>query len=205
MDLAQLATLFVALLILGLLPANAQDHGGSGTQSYSPPVSAAPASPYAGLQMRVLKALSEAQIADLRGGRGMTLALAAELNGYPGPLHVIELADALALTADQRVRMQALYEPMKAEAVALGERLIAQEGELDRQFASRAVTQPILRAATAQIAETQAELRAAHLRYHLLTAEVLTADQMQRYAQLRGYENAAASRQHDSGMHQPPR
>src|SRR3954447_20268589 len=98
--------------------------------------------PYAGLQSRPLKALSERQIADLRAGRGMTLALAAELNGYPGPLHVIELADALVLTADQRARMQALYEAMKAEAVPLGERLITQEAELDREFASRAVTQP---------------------------------------------------------------
>src|SRR3954447_3204262 len=134
--------------------------------------------PYAGLQSRPLKALSEAQIADLRAGRGMTLALAAELNGYPGPLHVVELADALALTPDQRARMQALYETMKAEAVPLGERLIAQEAELDRQFASRAMTQPTLIAATAQIGETQATLRATHLRFHLLTVEILTADQM---------------------------
>jgi hypothetical protein len=49
--------------------------------------------PYAGLQQRPVKALSEQQVADLRAGRGMGLALAAELNGYPGPLHVIELAD----------------------------------------------------------------------------------------------------------------
>jgi hypothetical protein len=157
--------------------------------------------PYAGLQSRPLKALSEAQIADLRAGRGMTLALAAELNGYPGPLHVIELADALALTPDQRTRMQALYQSMKAEAVPLGERLITQEAELDREFASRTVTQPILLAATAQIGQMQAALRATHLRYHLLTVEVLTPDQMRRYAQLRGYENAAPGQQHGPGMH----
>ena len=54
--------------------------------------------PYAGLQSRPVKALSEQTIADLRAGRGMTMALPAELNGYPGPLHVIELADALALS-----------------------------------------------------------------------------------------------------------
>jgi Spy/CpxP family protein refolding chaperone len=160
--------------------------------------------PYAGLQSRPLKALSEAQIADLRAGRGITLALAAELNGYPGPLHVVELADALALTPDQRARMQVLYETMKAEAVALGERLIAQEAELDRLFASRIVTQPTLIAATAQIGQTQAALRATHLRYHLLTVEILTVDQRRRYAQLRGYGNAGPDQQHDPGMHQPP-
>ena len=40
-------------------------------------------SPYAGMQNRGLKALSEQQIEDLRGGRGMGVALTAELNGYP--------------------------------------------------------------------------------------------------------------------------
>ena len=61
-------------------------------------VGAAPAAwpqthqPYAGLQARPVKALSDQQIADLRAGRGMGLALAAELNGYPGPMHVLELA-----------------------------------------------------------------------------------------------------------------
>src|SRR6476661_4170774 len=80
--------------------------------------------PYTGLQSRQIKALSEQQIADLRGGRGMSMALPAELNGYPGPLHVIEQAVALALTADQIARVQRLYDDMKGEAVALGERMI---------------------------------------------------------------------------------
>ena len=62
--------------------------------------------PYAGLQSRPVKALSEQQIADLRAGRGMTMALPAELNGYPGPLHVIEHAAALALSSSQIARMQ---------------------------------------------------------------------------------------------------
>ena len=44
--------------------------------------------PYAGMQTRPIKALSEQQVADLGAGRGMGLALAAELNGYPGPSHV---------------------------------------------------------------------------------------------------------------------
>jgi hypothetical protein len=41
--------------------------------------------PYAGMQTRPVKALTEQQLADLKAGRGMGLALAAELNGYPGP------------------------------------------------------------------------------------------------------------------------
>jgi hypothetical protein len=178
--------LAAALLILG--------HAGALAQSQQP---------YAGLESRPLKALSAEQLADLRAGRGMNLALAAELNGYPGPLHVVELADALALTSDQRSRMQRLDEAMKAEAIPLGERLITQEAELDSLFASRAVTQPTLMTATAQIGQTQAALRATHLRYHLLTVEVLTPDQMGRYAQLRGYGDEAQGQPHGPGMHQP--
>jgi hypothetical protein len=37
--------------------------------------------PYAGMQTRPIKALSEQQISDLNAGRGMGLAMAAELNG----------------------------------------------------------------------------------------------------------------------------
>src|SRR3712207_5295389 len=96
--------------------------------------------PYAGLERRAVKALSDEQIADLRAGRGMGLALAAELNGYPGPIHVLEHAQALGLTPEQRARVQALYDSMRGEAVPLGERLIRQETDLDRQFAERSIT-----------------------------------------------------------------
>src|SRR3954451_7549818 len=82
--------------------------------------------PYAGMQSRSIKALSEQQLADLGAGRGMGLALAAELNGYPGPSHVLELADKLELTADQRARIKLLFDSMKAEAIPLGTKLIAQ-------------------------------------------------------------------------------
>ena len=96
--------------------------------------------PYTGLEARPIKALSEQQMADLRAGRGMGLALAAELNGYPGPMHVLELAEPLALSDQQRAKVQELFAAMKAEAVPLGETLIAQEADLDKQFAGKTIT-----------------------------------------------------------------
>src|SRR5215207_4787757 len=129
--------------------------------------------PYASLKTRAVKALSDQQIADLRAGRGMGLALAAELNGYPGPLHVLEHADALALSPAQRERTKALFETMKAEAMPLGERLIEEETALDRLFATKTAGPSSLDAATRAIGATQGELRAAHLRYHLAMMEVL--------------------------------
>src|SRR6187455_816978 len=86
--------------------------------------SAAAQTPYAGMQTRPIKALSEQQVADLGAGRGMGLALSAELNGYPGPSHVLELADRLELSADQRIRVQQLFDSMKAEAIPVGSRLV---------------------------------------------------------------------------------
>jgi hypothetical protein len=74
--------------------------------------------PYAGMHAREIKALSQEQVADLTNGRGMGLALAAELNGFPGPSHVLELADKLDLTSDQRASINMLFDSMKAEAVA---------------------------------------------------------------------------------------
>lgn len=143
--------------------------------------------PYAGLNQRAVKALSEQQIADLKAGRGMGLALAAELNGYPGPLHVIELADQLELSAELRQRMRELFDAMKAEAIPLGEALIARETALDRAFAERTISPATLADLTAQIGETQGQLRAIHLKYHLTTNELLSPHQRHRYAQLRGY------------------
>jgi hypothetical protein len=143
--------------------------------------------PYAGMQTRPIKALSEQQVADLGAGRGMGLALAAELNGYPGPSHVLESADRLELSADQRARVQTLFDSMKSEALPIGARLLEQEAELDQQFAGRRVTPDSLKASTAAVAVTQGELRQTHLKYHLSTAALLTPVQMQRYAELRGY------------------
>src|SRR6187401_1202389 len=144
-------------------------------------------SPYAGLQARPIKALSEQQVADLSAGRGMGLALAAELNGYPGPKHVLKLAKELNLTETQRLRARQLYDAMTAEAVPLGHRLIAAETDLDRQFSGRTITGASLAAATATIGATQGELRAAHLKYHLAMMDVLTPEQVARYGELRGY------------------
>jgi heavy-metal resistance protein len=164
---------------------------------------AQPHQPYAGMQQRPVKALSEQEIADLRAGRGMGLALPAELNGYPGPIHVLEHADALSLTPEQRRRTQALYEAMTAEAIPLGEQLIARETELDRAFATRTVTPQTLAEKTAAIGATQGALRAAHLRYHLAQMEVLTPEQMRRYAELRGYAGGGHGDAGRAGAHRP--
>jgi hypothetical protein len=152
--------------------------------------------PYAGMQSRPIKALSDQQVADLRAGRGMGLALAAELNGYPGPSHVLELSGQLGLRSDQRAKIQEMFGAMKSETTPIGSRLIDQEAELDGQFAKRTITPETLKAAAGAIARTQGELREAHLKYHLLTAAVLDEAQLAKYAVLRGYTAEAPAQKH---------
>jgi hypothetical protein len=87
---------------------------------------------------------------------------------------------------------------MRAEAIPLGDKLIAQEADLDRQFANKTISPASLAASVSAIGTTQAELRQTHLKYHLSTAEVLTPAQVQRYGELRGYTGGM---QHPQGRH----
>jgi Spy/CpxP family protein refolding chaperone len=154
---------------------------------HSSAASPAPVSPYAGAEHRRVKALSEQQIEDLRAGHGMGLALAAELNGYPGPKHVLDLAELLQLSDEQRAKTNDLFEAMKGETIPIGEQIIADEVALDRLFAGKGADRASLDAVTARIGRAQGDLRAAHLRYHLGMSEVLSPAQIARYAELRGY------------------
>jgi hypothetical protein len=148
-------------------------------------------SPYAGQTSRAIKSLSSGDVADYLAGNGMGFAKAAELNGYPGPAHVLALAEPLALTGRQRADTEAVFARMQSEARALGERLVVEERALDRAFADGTVTPDALAAATASIAALQGRLRDVHLRAHLEQTGILAPEQVARYATLRGYADAA--------------
>jgi hypothetical protein len=144
-------------------------------------------SPYVGEEARPIKALSAAETADLLAGNGMGLARAAELNGYPGPAHVLDLAAELRLTAEQQEGIAAVRDRMRRAAVALGEAIVAAERALDAAFAGRTVDPAGLEAQVAEIAELTGVLRAVHLAAHLETTALMTAPQIARYDALRGY------------------
>ncbi len=160
-----------------------------------------PAQPYAGLQRREIKSLSGEEITQLRRGEGMGLALAAELNGYPGPRHVLDLSTQLALTDQQHTRIQQLFDQMKTEALPLGQQLIAAESDLNRAFVEQAITPERLKAAVDGIAAIQGKLRDIHLKYHLSTAALLSPDQIRQYADLRGYTAVANAPDAPEGSH----
>jgi Spy/CpxP family protein refolding chaperone len=130
----------------------------------------------------------------LRNGRGWGLAKAAELNGVPGPTHLFDLAEQIELNDEQVSQLRAIKQEMTAQAKPLGEKLIALEAELDRQFASGVITDSSLRELLAQIAETRSELRYTHLATHFKTPPLLTAQQTAAYNRLRGYTPTAPAK-----------
>jgi hypothetical protein len=142
---------------------------------------------YAGQETRTIKALSQQEVADLLAGRGMGLAKAAELNHYPGPIHVLELRAPLALTGDQVRTVEAIFARMQDAARPLGVQLVEREAALDRLFVEERITPEKLQAETAAIAKLQGRLRATHLAAHLETRDALTPEQVAQYDALRGY------------------
>ena len=147
-------------------------------------------SPYAEHQAREIKALSSEELHGYLNGEGLGLALAAELNGYPGPKHVLSLAGELGLSAEQEERTREIFEAMRSNAVALGERLVEAERALDQNFAQRTIDPATLAELVMTIAQISGDLRRTHLAAHLEMTEVLTREQIARHNELRGYGHA---------------
>jgi len=80
-------------------------------------------SQYAGQERGEIKSLSEADIAELKNGRGWGLAKAAELNGVPGPAHLLEMKKEIGLNAEQIEKIERLYQTMRNQAIPLGIKL----------------------------------------------------------------------------------
>ena len=118
-------------------------------------------------------------------GRGFGLAFAADQNGYPGPMHVLELRDRLKLTADQETRARELMHTMFAESRPKGARLLEAEAKLRRLFADRTADEATVRAAVAEVERARSEVRLVHLLTHLKTRDLLTEDQRRIYHEAR--------------------
>ena len=149
-------------------------------------------SPYAGQQARAIKSLSEQDVDDLLAGRGAGFAKAAELNGYPGPAHVLELREPLKLSEAQLAATQALMANHRATAQRLGKEVVRAERSLDDAFRDHTADEGSVRRLTANVARIDGELRAEHLSTHLAQKALLTTEQVERYAELRGYVNPLA-------------
>ena len=152
---------------------------------------------YADQHDRAVSTLSAEDVEALETGAGWGLARPAEFNGYPGPRHILDMADELALSPRQRDDISALFDRMKADAQQLGPELIAAEKALDAAFRAGTIDAETLRARVAAAEAARSKLRVVHMEAHLAAAPLLTPHQRHLYNTLRGYAGNA----HE--MHQP--
>ena len=146
-------------------------------------------SKYAGQEKREIKSLSATDIEELENGKGWGFAKAAELNGVPGPAHLLEMKDEIDLSGKQIRAIENLYKKMKKEAIPLGLELIKLESELNNHFASQTITDELLRQILQRIAQVHRQLRYVHLSAHLHTPDILKSEQITLYNKLRGYSS----------------
>lgn len=157
--------------------------------------------PYAGQQTRALSSLSASDIEDLRAGRGWGLAKPAELNGFPGPSHALDLAEALALSDRQRSEITRIFRRMNDGAREVGAAFIAAERALDAAFRSRSVDGAVLARSLTEAGRLRTQLREIHLSAHLETAPLLTRHQRVLYSRLRGYDEPHPPAGHGGRRH----
>jgi len=144
-------------------------------------------SKYIGQENRKIKSLSIDDINELKKGAGWGLAKAAELNGYPGPVHILQMKDKINLTKQQEEKIENIYKSMKEEAIILGTKLIDFEKQLNDKFSNKTISQNDLEQIVSNIEKIRAKLRVVHLATHLKTPEVLSLEQIDLYNKLRGY------------------
>lgn len=154
-------------------------------------------SPYREQQSSEIRGLSAEEIDDLRAGRGMALARAAELNGYPGPRHLLDAFEAgqASLTDEQARAVRGVFGQMSQEARRLGALILQEEHALEAAFRQGVIDETQLGMRLERIARLRGELRLVHLRTHLVTRALLSEEQILQYNRLRGYSQEGHGKQ----------
>ena len=146
-------------------------------------------SPYAHAQSAEVPSLSPEEVRELRNGDGMGLARAAELNHFPGPKHLLDLAPKLGLDDARIERIREIHDRMKVRAIAKGEAILEAERHLAGLFASGQPSEAALTRITEHLGLMRGELQAIHLLAHIEATRELTAEQVEDYDRLRGYRH----------------
>lgn len=182
-----LSACLAAFLVASALPAAAQQAGQPGHQGRG----------HGGMQAREFR--------NLQQGRGMGMGRVAVVNGYPGPMHVLQHAAALELTEGQIERSRELMTRVKSRAPELGNQIVDAEKRLEAMFVEGSIDAAKMDAVLLEIAELRAHLRSLHLTAHLDQAAVLTEAQLLRYKELRSAARAEGERRPMRRMNEMPR
>lgn len=151
---------------------------------------------YSGEHKRTIKSLSQAEINGYLTGKGMGFAKSAELNHFPGPKHVIEFANELALSKEQRKQTQKIYDVMKNKATEYGQLFVQNEEKIEKLFSKGIVNQLLLKEALSNSEKIRSKLRGVHLVAHIEQKAVLSEHQVRLYDNLRGYTGSHSMQEH---------
>ena len=169
----------------------------------SSPTNPSQSSPYTGQEVRDIKSLSDNDIQSLQNGTGEAfggMAKLAELNGYPGPRHVLDMASELQLTDRQRIEIEMIYQNMSNKAKSIGAAIIDIEQDMDEGFANKTITQENLKLMLDKSADLYGQLRFVHLSAHLDAVQMLTIEQVQMYNTMRGYDSGSTGNNSNSSL-----
>ena len=109
----------------------------------------------------------------------------ADVNGFPAPKHLLDLAKELQLSDAQKKSLQTIYVGMRSRALELGKRIIGIEEELHQAFQEGLVSEKSVRDDTEQIGKLRGRLRAVYLNANMKAKDVLTNAQIESYKKLR--------------------
>ncbi|MFB6181756.1 MAG: hypothetical protein ABEJ24_02560 [Candidatus Magasanikbacteria bacterium] len=151
-------------------------------------------SPYIGQENRDIKALPPEDIEGLKRGSGTPfggMAKPAELNGVPGPKHLLDMIEAgkLDVSKEQKNKIESVYKRMKENAIKKGEKIITKEEKIDNGFEKRSIEQEELKDKIKTSANLYGDLRFIHLKTHLEMLDILNEKQVEKYNKLRGYSS----------------
>jgi Spy/CpxP family protein refolding chaperone len=122
---------------------------------------------------------------DLEKGAGAGMAKYADLNGYPGPKHILEIQDTLKLSEQQKTRIQVIFYEMKANAVAKGKLIIEKEEKLEALFREGKASGLEVNSLAREIGKLRGDLRAVHMNAHIKAKNALTKEQAALYNSIR--------------------
>ena len=109
-------------------------------------------------------------------------------------------AGQLLVTPEQNRRVVEIFDEMAGRARSLGGQIITEETALEMAFRAGTIAETDLRRRVSRIAVLRGELRAVHLGAHLETRALLSAAQIGRYNELRGYK-ADSEQPHNHQRH----
>ena len=144
-------------------------------------------SSYSGQEKREIKSLSKNEISGYLNGKGLGFSKVAELNHFPGPRHVLDLAIELQLSKHQIEKTNLLFQAMQVKAKQYGSFFIEKEREIESLFSSTEIDSGKLEKLAKESAEITAKIRLAHLEAHVSQQQLLTKKQIGKYDELRGY------------------